>query len=187
MRKLSTKVVIDDQEIKIRIEEKSKLTSKTLTKGWGSYEYYTREYTPTEKLSLVIDNYCWGCGIRKAWRDGKIRKVEEKLGEFVSALLQHAEHKKQRELRREAEKLEKQMLEKLKKQSTDLKQSRELIAYIDEVKGLAKEQYKDSEYPVELRDWIIWAENYAVELNPLNKGLPIYQKATEIVKLEEIE
>lgn len=168
----TTEVVIDGQSIRIKIEEKSKLTAKTLTKGWGSYEYYTREYTPTEELSLVIDNYCWGCGIRKVWRDGKTSKVEEKLGEFVSALFQHAEQKKQRELRRKVEELErerqrkekkyneaceeveKQMLDELKKQSTDLMQSRELLAYIDEVKDLAKKQYKDTNYPVELTEWI---------------------------------
>ncbi len=200
-----TEVVIDDQRIRIKIEEKSKLTAKTLTKGWGSYEYYIREYTPTEQLSLVIDNYCWGCGIRKVWRDGKRSKVEEKLGEFVSTLFQHAEYKKQEELRREAEKLErerqrkekkyneacekleKQMLDELKKQSTYLKQSRELIAYIDKVKELAKKQYKDTNYPVELTDWITWAESYATEPNPLNKGLPEYKKATDIVNLEDME
>ena len=90
----------------------------------------------------------------------------------MAALFQHAEYKKQRELRREAEKLErerqrkekkyneacekleKQMLDELKKQSTALKQRRELIAYMDEVKDLAKKQYKDTNYPVELTDWI---------------------------------
>ena len=197
----TTEVVIDGQSIRIKIEEKSKLTAKTLTKGWGSYEYYTREYTPTEELSLVIDNYCWGCGIRKVWRDGKTSKVEEKLGEFVSALFQHAEHKKQRELRRKVEelererqrkekkyneackKVEKQMLDELKKQSTDLIQHRELLAYIDEVKDLANKQYRDTNYPIGLTDWINWAESYAIELNPLNKGLPEYKKATDILKL----
>ncbi len=201
----TTEVVIDGQSIRIKIEEKSKLTAKILTERWGNYDYYTREYTPTEQLSLVIDNYCWGCGIRKVWRDGKTSKVEEKLGEFVSALFQHAEYEKQEELRREAEKLEwerqrkekkyneacekleKQMLDELKKQSTDLKQSRELIAYIKEVKNLANKQYKDSNYPLELTDWINWAENYAAELNPLSKGLPEYKKATDILKLEDIE
>lgn len=66
-------------------------------------------------------------------------------------------------------------------------QSKELNAYIDEVKSLAKEQYKDGNYPVEVREWINWAENYARELNPLNKGLPAYLKAREIIKLEDIE
>ncbi len=201
----TTEVVIDGQSIRIKIEEKSKLTAKTLTKGWGNYEYYTREYTPTEQLSLVIDNYCWGCSLKKVWRDGKTSKVEDKLGEFVSALFQHAEHKKQRELQRKVEelerdkrrkekkyseaceKLEKQMLDELKAQSNDLKQSRELIAYIEEVENLAKEQYKDNNYPVELTNWMHWAERYATELNPLSKGLPTYQKATDIVKLEDME
>ena len=123
----------------------------------------------------------------------------------MSALFQHAEYEKQEELRREAEKLEwerqrkekkyneackkveKQMLDELKKQSTDLMQSRELLAYIDEVKNLANKQYKDTNYPVELTDWINWAESYATEVNPLNKGLPEYKKAMDIVKLEDIE
>lgn len=201
----TTEVVIDDQGIRIKIEEKSKLTAKVLTERWGNYDYYTREYTPTEELSLVIDNYCWGCGIRKVWRDGKTSKVEEKLGEFVSALFQHAEYKKQEELRREAEKLEwerqrkekkyneacekleKQMLEDLKKQSSDLMHSRKLKNYIDEVKNLAKKQYKNTNYPEELTEWIKWAESYTEELNPLSKGLPAYKKATEIITLEDIE
>lgn len=113
----TTEVVIDGHSIRIKIEEKSKLTAKTLTKGWGSYEYYTREYTPTEELSLVIDNYCWGCGIRKVWRDGKTSKVEEKLGEFVATIFKHVEWEKQRELRRKAEELEREKQRKLKKYS----------------------------------------------------------------------
>ena len=59
----TTEVVIDDQSIRIKIEEKSKMTAKVLKERWGNYDYYDREYTPTEQLSLVIDNYCWGCGI----------------------------------------------------------------------------------------------------------------------------
>ena len=186
----------------LKIEEKSKLTAKTLTKGWGSYEYYTREYTPTEKLSLVIDNYCWGCSLRKVWSDGKTSKVEEKLDEFVATIFKHVDWERQRELRLKSEELErekkrqlqryneacekqeKQMLNDLQRQSKDLMQSKELKAYIDEVQSLAKEQYKDGSYPVELTDWINWAENYAEELNPLNKGLPTYQKATQVVKLD---
>lgn len=201
----TTEVVIDDQRIRIKIEEKSKLTAKTLTKNRsGTYEYYTREYTPTEQLSLVIDNYCWGCSIRKIWRDGKTSKVEEKLGEFVATLFKHAAHEKERKLRRkteelerdkqrksqkyneECEKIEKQMLDDLKKQSSDLMQSRELKVYINEVKSLADKQYTDGNYPVELRNWVTWAESYAEELNPLSGGLPTYQKAMEIMKLEDI-
>lgn len=94
----TTEVIIDDQRIRIKIEEKSKLSAKTLVKGWGSYEYYTREYTPTEQLSLVIDNYCWGCSLRKVWTDGKTSKVEDKLSEFVATIFKHAKLKKQREL-----------------------------------------------------------------------------------------
>jgi len=202
----TTEVLIDGQSIRIKIEEKSKLTAKTLTKGWGSYEYYTREYTPTEELSLVIDNYCWGCGIRKVWRDGKRSKVEEKLGEFVSALFQHAEYEKQEELRREAEKLErerqrkekkyneecekleKQMIENLELNSSRLNRSRELKAYIDEVKALAQKQYADNQYPEDLTNWLVWAENHVQVLNPLSKGiLPSYKKATELIKLEDIK
>jgi hypothetical protein len=198
-------VIIDEQHIRIKIEEKSKLTSKTLTKGWGDYEYYTREYTPTGKLSLVIDNYCWGCSLRKVWIDGKSSKVEDKLDEFVATIFKHVKVEKEREQRLEAEavertkkrqlqkyheaceKYEKQMLDDLQKQSSDLKKSKEIKAYIDEVKSLGKEQYGDGNYPVELEDWINWAENYVEELNPLSKGLPGYKNATEIVLLEDIE
>lgn len=202
---LVTKVVIDDQDIRIKIEEKSKLTAKVFKERWGEYDYYEREYTPTGQLSLVIDNYCWGCSLRKVWRDGKTTKVEEKLGEFVAALFEHAkvenerkqrleleafEREKQHKLQKyheECEKQEKLMLDDLKKQSSDLIQSKEIRVYIDEVKSLAKEQYEDGHYPVDLTNWIRWAENYAAKLNPLNKSLPTYKKATEIVKLEDIE
>ena len=46
---------------------------------------------------------------------------------------------------------------------------------------------QDISYPVELTEWIKWAESYMEELNPLSKGLPVYKKATEILKLEDIE
>ncbi|GIT98802.1 hypothetical protein [Sulfurovum sp. TSL1] len=200
----TTEVIIDKQRIRIKIEEKSKLTSKTLTKGWGDYEYYTREYTPTEKLSLVIDNYCWGCSLRKVWTDGKTSKVEEKLGEFVATIFEHAQVEKEREQRLEAEaaerakqkqlqkyneaceKYEKQMLDDLMSQSRDFIQSRELKAYIEEVNSLAKEQYKDGNYPLELSDWINWAEAQAKKLNPLSEGLPTYKKAIELLELADI-
>ena len=54
------------------------------------------------------------------------------------------------------------------------------------MEGLEKGRF--TEYPIELRDWIFWAENHAKELNPLVKGvLPGYKKATEILNLEDIE
>ena len=154
---------------------------------------------------MVIDNYCFGCGIKKVWRDGKTSQVEEKLGEFVSALFQHAEYKKQRELRRKAEelewerrrkekqyseaceKLEKQMLEDLELNSSRLHRSRELKAYIDEVRALAQKQYVNTQYPEDLTHWLVWAENHVQVLNPLSQGiLPSYKKATEVIKIEDI-
>ena len=73
-------------------------------------------------------------------------------------------------------------------QSNNLNKSRELLAYIDEVKSLAKKQHGDQDYPPELTNWITWADNHAKELNPLAKGvLPSYKKATEILNLEDIE
>ena len=204
-KSITTEVMIGDEAIRIKIEEKSKLTSKTVGETWGDYTYYDREYTPTEKLSLVIDNYCWGCSLRKVWSDGKTSKIEEKLGEFVETLFKHAEHEKERKIRKAAEELElekkrkiqtykeackireKQMLDDLIIQSNNANKSRELLAYIDEVKCLAQKQYSDKGYPVELRDWITWADNYAKELNPLIKGiLPSYKKATEIIKFEDM-
>ncbi len=202
---ITTEVIVGDEAIRIKIEEKSKLTAKTVRETWSNYTFYDREYTPTEKLSLVIDNYCWGCSIRKVWNDGKVSKIEEKLGEFVTAIFDHANYNQERKLREAAEalerekqrkiqkykeaceSLERQMLEDLIDQSNNLNKSRELMAYIEEVKFLAQKQYTDQDYPLELTDWIIWAENYAAELNPLNKGLPTYQKVTEIIKLEDIE
>jgi len=32
------------------------------------------------------------------------------------------------------------------------------LDYIDEVKSLAKKQYGDQDYPLELTNWITWAE-----------------------------
>lgn len=183
---IETKVVIDNQELRIRIEEKSKLTATVLKERWGGYDYYEREYTPTGELSLVIDNYCWGCSLKKVWRDGQTSKVEERLGEFISTLFEHAKVENERKQRLEAEAVEKekqrqlqryheacrqyeqQMIDKLIQQSRDFIQSKEIQTYIDEVKRLAKEQYKDDHYTVELIAWIIWAESYAKELNPLN-------------------
>ncbi len=154
----------------------------------------------------MIDNYCWGCSIRKVWNDGKTSKIEEKIGEFVNAIFEHATYNHERKLREVAkalerekqqklqrykevcESLEKQMLEDLIKQSNNLNKSSELAVYIEKVKSLAKKKYPDQNYPTELIDWISWTENYAQELNPLTKGiLPSYKKATEIIKLEDVE
>ena len=202
---ITTEVIIGDEAIRIKIEEKSKLTSKTARETWGNYTFYDREYTPTEKLSLVIDNYCWGCSLQRVWSDGKTSKIEEKLGEFVETLFKHAEHEKERKIRKAAEALEverkrkiqrhkeacklreKQMLDELINQSDNFNKRKELRAYISEVERLADQQYLNGKYPIELRNWVTWAEGYAEELNPLRQGLPTYKKAIDIMKLEDVD
>ncbi len=99
-----TEVIIDGHRIRIKIEEKAKFTGKILDNSLAR-DTYVRQYAPGEQLSLVITNYSYGYPLRKVWRDGKRKKVEEKLGEFIAGIFDFVAFEKQKELRSETRRL----------------------------------------------------------------------------------
>jgi hypothetical protein len=196
-----TYVIVDNEEIKIFIEEKSKYIGM-IEKRYGSYTRIERGYKPTGILSLGINPYCyWGCGLRKTWSDGKTGKLEDKVHEFIHSVYKHAELMKVRTLERKMEnearekafqeqkyiqkckELEEKMIEELSKQSKDFFESQKIYSYIHEVRKSAKLQYSATAYPQELTNWIEWATNYAKNLNPISNSLPSYISATTQLKI----
>ncbi len=202
---MKTYIIVDNEEIGIFIEEKSKYIGMIEKKYGSSYSRMERGYKPTGILTLGIDPYCyWGCGLRKTWSDGKTGKLEEKVHGFIDSVYKHVELIKVRTLERKredearskafqerkyiqkCEELEEKMIKELSKQSKDFFESQKISNYISEVQKNAKLQYPLEAYPEELANWIEWATNYAQNLNPISNNLPRYVSVSEQIKIEDI-
>ncbi|MCJ7764759.1 MAG: hypothetical protein MUP09_02340 [Thiovulaceae bacterium] len=198
-----TYAVIGEERIEIAIEEKS-IYIGMVDKMWWGYKRHMRGYEPTGVLSLVIRTYCWGCGLRKTWSDGKTGKLEDKLDEFIEGVYAIAAYEKERvykqkiddekrartrkekEYIQKCEELEIKMLNDLKAQAKQLNMSRDISEYIVEVEKEATAKFEGGPYPKELLDWFSWAREHAGQLHPLRSGLPNYKKATEILQVEDM-
>ncbi|MDM5270776.1 hypothetical protein PGH07_01140 [Sulfurovum sp. zt1-1] len=186
----NTYIQIENEKIEIFIREKSKYIGM-VEKKYGSYSHEVRGYEPTGILSIGIGPYCcYGSGLRKNFSDGKTKKVEDQINEFVKSVFAHAEYKKQETIKRkireeeqekirkeqehlkQRQELEQQMSDQLMKDANDFHQSQKLHSYIEEVIKRAEIQYPNKIYPQGLSNWIQWAKNQVYKLDPLNNRLP---------------
>lgn len=189
-RSQDTYVHLNGQRISISIEEKTSVSKKTPEK-WGNSIFYHTEFTPTNKLSLLIKEYCWD-NIQKVWSDGKRTQIEELLGEFIEGLYVFADYEKGRKEKRQREHEEYERKEQEKKyllQCVERERAMErnlelsvqewhfceqLRKYILTVKEKANLIYENQNYPEALLEWINWASNIADKRDPLQKSLPFY-------------
>lgn len=202
---MHTYIEIENEKIEIFIEEKSKYIGM-IKKKYGSYSREVRGYKPTGILTIGVGPYCcYGSGLPKTFSDGKTKKLEDQINDFIKSVYDHAEYKKQQTIKRkieeelqeiarkekiyrqQCEELEKQMSDQLIKDVTNFHKCQQLQVYIEEVYSRAKIKYPDGKFPQELFDWIKWANNHIIALDPLSQGLPKYISATELIKVNEIE
>lgn len=200
----STFVTIFDEKIPIYIEEKTKLTSKKLINTYGNYEHYERKYTPTGKLSLIIDKY-FSYGLKKHWKDKNNLPLENQVSEFIDGIFKYTKalrqerlkYKKQRQEEENKRKLEKykiaceelenELILDLENQASNWRKSIELTKYIKEVEMQANQKFLNKKFPQELSDWLHWAKKHASNLNPFDNDLPKYVPAIKQLKREEIK
>lgn len=195
-RTQDTYVHINGQRISIAIEEKTSVSKRTPEK-WGSHTFYHTEFAPTNKLSLLIKEYCWE-NIQKVWSDGKRNQLEDILGEFIEGLYVFADYEKAQKEKRQREheeyerkeqerkyllqcaEHERDMEKNLDAQVQDWYFSEQLRRYILAVQEKADQTYQDQSYPDTFNAWLKWASEVADKRDPLKKDLPAYTKIMEM-------
>ncbi|EDZ62087.1 hypothetical protein SMGD1_0205 [Sulfurimonas gotlandica GD1] len=192
-----TCIIIDKEKIQIAVEEKSTVTNTTVV-GDGFWKRTEREYTPSNKISLLIKSY--NGNTRRTWSAGKLYTLEELLPSFIDGILNFATAMKENKLRREeedrkrkearilkrynshCEELEKNMIEQLEKQAKDWNFTMQLQNYISAIDDKAKKE-NGGTLTKDMLKWIEWANQYLDKINPLNGSLPYYSKAEELLSI----
>lgn len=182
MRNDKTCVLVDGQDIEIRLREKLR---KEIVRG--TYSDST-VYKPNGLLAFQLGSYN-----DKEWKDGK-QTIEEMLSKIIAKIETVAQERKEweiqwqkkQEIRAEEERIRKEYEKRKEKDLSDfksvlLKSSRwhkavNLRNYIDEVE--AKAQAKDC-LDEDLKSWIIWARSKADWYDPFTE--------TEDELLQEID
>jgi hypothetical protein len=154
------------------------------------YTPYQSKYRdePSGKLALVV-RHSWGHAVAWSWTDTPSQLIEERLNEFVEAIVseahglneEDARYAEQERIRHEAELVRLAEQERrnaelarrgaLEKQATLWEKSRLLLDYIADARQRAELQASGGELDAEVRDWLAWAEHYAHALNPLERPL----------------
>jgi len=156
-------------------------------RGWASYEKY--DYIPSGRLSLEIDEY-GGNGIKKRWKDGKTKQVEEHLKDFIINSIIMADLHRTRRIEQEEEnrrwemvrqrraeierlrQIEEERRRKLEKQAENLAKSLQVKKLIEATIAAASKEGISADSRPEYRKWLKWATAHADRLNPLTDRLP---------------
>lgn len=182
----SLQVVVDGEAFTISIEERMRRESHKPTaeeqsrRRRGLYVYSrTYDYAPTGELTLKIEP-SYGTGLQSTWRDTRHSAIEQRLGEVMVSLRQHAAWRKaerdkakerqerlQLELQRRAElrarvEAERQAVGKLEEQAESWRRAEQIRAYV-----AAAERCAGALSSREQAEWVEWARAYADRLDPL--------------------
>jgi hypothetical protein len=144
----------------------------------------------TKELCFEITTYI-SEPIRKRWRDGKRKKLEEQLGELIAGLIKAAairrewervraeEERQRREL--EIQRIEQERLRRIDaarwrhicELATLSRQASMVHIFLDELEERAKKTLREHELPAETRDWFSWARNRADAADPTFKSAAV--------------
>jgi hypothetical protein len=151
------------------------------------YAPYQSEYRdePSGRLSLVLRNR-WGSSVDKSWDDGASERIEDRLNEFLVAIVTRADEDREWDRRREEEERsrieeEQRRLEAARRHEADAAREREferqaenwqksqrLAVFIAAARKAATDDLGGIESGSALDDWLRWGEEYALRLNPLS-------------------
>ena len=152
-----------------------------------SPESAIRHTQATGELCFEITTYI-SEPIRKRWRDGKRKKLEEQLGELIAGLIKAAAIRKEwervrAEEERQRQELEIQRMEQERLRRIDAARWRHICElatlsrqativriFIHELEERAKKTLGEHELPAETRDWFSWARNRADAADPAFKS-----------------
>jgi hypothetical protein len=183
-KKRATVVKVMDELIGIRLEERSRQVRHIPTPAELKEEkrlfrnYPTFDYIATGEFSLIVTG---AYRDEKICKDNKKGKIEDKLNDFVIALIKRAlqmkderirkarEEKAQREREKRRWELdaliskEKERVEVLKKQSDAWHESQKLRAFIHAARG----KYPSINPESKFAKWLVWASQQADRMDPL--------------------
>ena len=194
----NTRVIIEGQDIKIKLCEKSYnvphvLTSdekESIAKG---YDPWIHKYDSvlSGELTLTIDEYH---AKRKNWKDGKNRRLENCISDFIFTIIITSEElrivreafaerdrkwKEEREKRTLSGKIHKEELEKIEDLMNRAKDYNDAMVIINYINAMEKvlNTISNKEERIELQEYITWAKEKSDWLNPLiNRDDPILGK-----------
>lgn len=186
----ATVVKVLDEQIGIRLEERSRQVRHIPTPAelkeekQRSYRTYpTFDCFTTGEFSLIITGAYRN---EKVCKDDKKGKIEEKLNDFVIALIKRALQMKDERIRREREEQarrerekrrweldalihkEKERVEVLMKQSEAWHESQKLRAFIHAARATCPDINPEGEFA----KWLVWASQQADRMDPL-KDAPL--------------
>ena len=178
--------VILDEPIKFFLYETTTRSEFVVTDDMrkkNPYKYYPRYvYASSGVLELNID--VWGYGMRKHYKDGKRKQLENRLNEFIIGLIKIAEQIKrdriEQQMRQERERRERENREarqrqleaekshqqKLEQDASNWQRAQQLRAFITAV----EQKHQTITPSSELAGWVVWASSYADRLDPLSGG-----------------
>jgi hypothetical protein len=158
--------------------------------GGGMYTPWEAKYRdlPSGRLSIVLRER-WGKSVVKSLDDTPNQRLEDRLNEFMVAVVARAyenlewnagreEHDRNwriqellREERARRQREELARIQALEQQAADWNQSQILTAYIAAVRAIRQKQPDAVQLGEEFESWLTWAEDYAAQLDPLHQSL----------------
>ncbi len=184
-------VVVLGQRVPFGIREKIKKVrnepAKPIRSSTGTwYTPYRSEFRdePSGRLSLVLRNR-WGNSVDKSWDEGASARIEDRLNEFILAVITRGEE--DREWDRQREEAERARIEEgqrrfeaarqreaeaalereFDRQAESWQKSQRLTAFVAAVRAAA-EDAGGLESGGALDQWLQWGEAYARRLDPLS-------------------
>ena len=192
-----THVVIFEEKVSFFLREPVRRSDHQLNKEdkeelkrWPHTYFQKFDYHPSGCLVLEIDGY-WAHGLKSRWMDGKKKRLENQLHDFVCNVIKFADLKRTRRIEREKQdrewelerqrqaelarlrQIELERREDLEKQAENWVKSRQLREYIQAVEIAASKQGISSPSHEGYAFWMRWAKAHADRLDPLTNGLPI--------------
>ncbi|MGH7510059.1 MAG: hypothetical protein ACREMZ_11385 [Gemmatimonadales bacterium] len=187
-------VLVLGQRVPFGIREKLKKVKnepvKPLRSGVSQFLSYSPEYStvPSGQLSLVVRE-SWGHSVRKSWDESESCPLEDRLNEFIVGLVARAVEEQEFERRRAENERERREAEEqlraaqrrreeeaarvrtLEQQAVDWNKSRQLMEYLNALRKQAEEQPGGIARGSDFTEWLAWATEYALGLNPVPQML----------------
>jgi hypothetical protein len=177
-QRLDYKVSEHYKQVKIQLSDEERRRS------WNPAIATRTDLEATGELCFEITTYI-SEPIRKRWRDGKRKKLEEQLGDLIAGLIKAAAIRKEwerirAEEERQRQELERQRIEQERLRRIDTARWRHISelamasrqasivrTFLDDLEERAKKTAGEHELPAEVRDWFSWARNRADAADPV--------------------
>lgn len=181
--KYETRVRFQGKEVSINLHERMLMKRGEKDRfGFSSYEYL-----PTGDLILQIDKSGYG----PKCKDGKNKRLEDSLNEFIIKIYREVFRRKAWELKwemlrqeeeqnalraeeiRKKQEFERQQSEALERDAFNWHKSQIIRSYVEASKQAYVAQNREIKPGSEFEQWVLWADQEANRLNPLKDCPPV--------------